>query len=85
MMSAIIIEHVRVGDLPEAWRTQSSTALDTRVTIRIEEEAPQNADDMANDPLFGMWSDREDMTDVESYVRDLRAPRFNLDGSRKKG
>jgi hypothetical protein len=26
--------------------------------------------------LFGMWRDREDMADVEEYVRRLRAPRF---------
>jgi hypothetical protein len=27
-------------------------------------------------PLFGMWKDREEMADVEAYVRNLRAPRF---------
>jgi antitoxin (DNA-binding transcriptional repressor) of toxin-antitoxin stability system len=27
-------------------------------------------------PLFGMWKDREDMADPASYVRDLRRPRM---------
>ena len=27
---------------------------------------------------FGMWADREDMTDVDAYVRKLRKPRFKL-------
>ena len=27
---------------------------------------------------FGMWSDREDMDSTDSYVRNLRKPRFNL-------
>jgi hypothetical protein len=26
-------------------------------------------------PLFGLWKDREDMSDPASYVRDLRLPR----------
>ena len=27
-------------------------------------------------PVFGMWQDREDLKDVEAYVRDLRKGRF---------
>jgi antitoxin (DNA-binding transcriptional repressor) of toxin-antitoxin stability system len=27
-------------------------------------------------PAFGMWKDREDMTDPVAYVRGLRKPRF---------
>ena len=57
-----------------------------RVTVRIEEEdAAQTADeeaDSAIDLLFGMWRDRKDMADVEGYIRKLRAPRYNSDGSR---
>lgn len=78
-MSAIVIEHVKVGDLPEDWRERLHAAADARVTVRIEEEvqAPQPATNEETDnPLFGMWRDREDMADVEAYVRRLRAPRF---------
>ena len=45
-MNAIVIQHVKVGDLPEEWRTRIAANEDVRVTVRIEEEA--------------MWSDRED-------------------------
>ena len=53
--------------------------------MRIDEEgAAQIASDEADsaiDRLFGMWRDREDMADVEGYVRKLRAPRYYPDGS----
>ena len=54
--------------------------------MRIEEEAVQtsipNEEFVTDDPLFGMWRDREDMADVASYVRHIRAPRFDRNGSR---
>jgi hypothetical protein len=28
-------------------------------------------------PAFGMWTDREDMTDVAAHIRDLRKARFS--------
>ena len=49
--------------------------------MRIEQE-PQAAADFADDPLFGMWRDREDMADVAGHVRKLRASRFDDDGTR---
>ena len=87
MMSAIVIEHVNVDDLPETWRARLPEMHASRVTVRIEEEgiASTVADDDNNpavDLLFGMWRDREDMSDVDAYVRKLRAPRYNPDGSR---
>ena len=39
---------------------------------------------VTDDPLFGMWRDREDMDDVAGYVRSIRASRFNEDGMRRK-
>jgi hypothetical protein len=77
-MSAVIIEHVKVGDLPEAWRERLARPSDARVTVRIEEEVGtrESAREPAENPLFGMWQDREEMADVETYVRKLRAPRF---------
>lgn len=30
------------------------------------------------------WRDREDLADVQAYVRRVRAPRFNRDGSRNE-
>jgi diaminopimelate decarboxylase len=79
-MDAIVIEHVKVSELPESWRAKLGAAREARVTVRIEAEtetsgaqAPKQGED---NPLFGMWRDREDMADVEAYVRQLRAPRF---------
>jgi predicted RNA methylase len=79
-MNAIVIEHVKVSELPEEWRARLHTTAHARVTVRIEEEAVQAATQKAetfvtNDPAFGIWRDREDMADVEAYVRKLRAPR----------
>jgi hypothetical protein len=88
-MNAVVLEHVSVAELPQAWRDRLDPALTdsagARVTVRIEAEhaaVEQAAAEFADDPLFGMWRDREDMADVAGYVRRLRAPRFNADGSR---
>jgi hypothetical protein len=83
-MNTVVIEHVALNELPAAWRAQLQVAGNTRVTVRIEEEeATQTAPVvLANNPLFGMWQDREDTRDVAAYARGLRTPRFNVDGSR---
>lgn len=88
-MNAVVFEHVRVSELPAAWRerlTQGSLGRLKQVTVRIEAEADEAqalAAVQAN-PLFGMWAKREDLQDVEGYVRRLRAPRLRADGSRRK-
>ena len=33
----------------------------------------------ASFPAFGMWKDRDDMRDVDTYVRDLRKARTHAD------
>ena len=80
-MNAVVFEHVPVAELPEKWRAKLTQPGDASVTVRIEEE-PQAAADFADDPLFGMWRDREDMADVACYVHELRASRFD-DGTRR--
>jgi hypothetical protein len=86
-MNAIVIQHVPVAELPEKWRAKLAKATGTTVTVRIEEEAQAAApaeEFVTDDPLFGMWRDREDMADVAGYVRSIRASRFNDDGSRRE-
>lgn len=86
-MNAVVFEHVPVAELPEQWRAKLAKAAGTLVTVRIEEEARAAAPDeefVTDDPLFGMWRDREDMADVAGYVRSIRASRFNDDGTRRK-
>lgn len=77
-MNAILIEHVKVSDLPESWRTKLAVAMDAQVTVRIEEEVPASDDPTT---AFGMWRDRDELADVADYSRRLRAPRFERDRS----
>ena len=86
-MNAIVIEHVPVADLPEKWRAKLAKAGNALVTVRIEEEAQAAApaeEFVTDDPAFGIWRDREDMADVAAYVRKIREPRYNRDGSRNE-
>ena len=89
-MSAVVFEHVPIADLPEHWRARLAGADDEFVTVRIEAEAPTGndtlpAEELPDNPLFGMWRDREDMVDVAGYIRKLRADRFNGGEARNPG
>lgn len=87
---SVVFEHVKVGDLPEAWRRHLAKPAEARVTVRIEEEAEGEASTQADalpggeDPAFGIWRDREDMDDVAAYLRKMRAPRYRRDGTRNE-
>jgi hypothetical protein len=72
-MHAVVIEHVKVKDLPELWRKQLAVSPEAQVTIRIEEEASESAEVSS---LFGMWQDRDDLVDVDQHVRLLRRSRI---------
>lgn len=72
-MHAVVIEHVKVKDLPELWRKQLAVSPEAKVTIRIEEEVSESAEASS---LFGMWQDRDDLADVDQYVRSLRRSRI---------
>jgi hypothetical protein len=75
-MMTVVIEHVALNELPDAWRAHLSDATSSRVTIRIEEEPETiTAVPASDNPLFGLWHDREDLNDVAEYARQLRAPR----------
>ena len=74
-MHSIIIEHVAITELPEAWRNRLSIGQEARVRVVIEEES-DIASSSENAGAFGMWRDRGDMADIEGYVRNLRAPRY---------
>jgi|SRR3989338_2445926 len=77
-MHSIIIEHVAITELPEAWRNRLPIGQEARVRVVIEEEnAPASSSEDAG--AFGMWRDRDDMADTEGYVRNLRASRFERD------
>lgn len=82
-MNTVVIEHVSLNELPAAWRDRLLIAPNTRVTVRIEEEAePATQAALTENPMFGMWRDRDEMEDVDAYMQKLRAPRYRPDGSR---
>ena len=76
-MSAIVFEHVPVAELPLEWRAKLDKAPGATVTVRIEAEDQDSTKAYADNLLFGMWRDREDMADVAGYVRGIRADRFS--------
>lgn len=81
-MSTLVIEHYKVAELPPQWAQRLNAMPGQTVTVRIETEAsadPASTDTtfMTDDPAFGIWRDREEMTDVDLYVRALRAPRHS--------
>lgn len=79
-MSTLVIEHMKASELPPQWAQRLNARPEQTVTVRIETETGTAAGPAAafvtDDPAFGIWRDREDMTDVEAYVRKLRAPRY---------
>ncbi len=81
-MNAVVFEHVPLSELPAAWRMKLPHMASNQVRVRIEEEADQTASIETHDPAFGIWRDREDMADVQAYVRKLREPRYGRDGGR---
>ena len=86
-MNTVVFEHVPVTELPSAWRAKLAKASGATVTVRIEDEAQAVAPSgeyATDDPAFGIWRDREDMADVAAYVRKIRQPRYNRDGSRNE-
>lgn len=86
-MNAIVIEHVPLAELPPDWRARLGEVSGARVTVTIEAEndtaEARGVAAFADDPLFGMWRDREDMADVAGYIRAIRAPRFGSSAGAK--
>jgi hypothetical protein len=80
-MNAVVFEHVPLSELPAAWRVKLPKMLSNQVRVSIEEDGSPTAFE-TSDPAFGIWRDREDMADVQAYVRKLREPRYGRDGSR---
>ncbi|MGN6390256.1 MAG: hypothetical protein ACTHL1_12160 [Burkholderiaceae bacterium] len=78
-MNAVVIEHVALNELPDAWRARLPMAANARVTVRIEEEtAEREAPSAIDHPLFGIWRDRQETEDVPVYARKLRTPRYSI-------
>ena len=69
-----------VQTLPE---TQAQEVLDFLEFLKVKLKKTAASEDQntsTNDvlPGFGMWSDREDMSDSASYINEVRSPRYKL-------
>lgn len=81
-MHTVIIEHVPLNELPPAWQARLSGTFKSRVTVRIEEELESGeATALTENPLFGLWKDRQETLDVAAFARQLRAPRYAMDAA----
>ncbi|MGB3622352.1 MAG: hypothetical protein WBA20_13470 [Ketobacter sp.] len=85
-MTTLVIQHVKTSELPAQWAQQLKALPDQTVTIRIETEVTGTSDSttsfVTDDPAFGIWQDHEA---AEDFARNLRASRYNRDGSRNEG
>lgn len=70
----VLIGAMRRFGVPRAIRTDNESVFCS---------APES-DFKTDDSAFGIWRDREDMADVAAYVRKIRQPRYNRDGSRNE-
>lgn len=76
---SVVLENVKAGDLPEAWRKRLKAGTEVRLTVTIAKR-PSGARSSKPRVLkhpnasFGMWADRVDI-DPAAYVRALRRPR----------
>ena len=64
-------------ELPEATAQAARAAglLTSQAMEKLLTEAlrSRQADKGEQDPLFGMWRDRQDMANVDTYIRGIRA------------
>jgi len=83
-----VIEHVKVAELPEAWRNKIAKPGDC-----TRDGAHRGRSLCADCERSRCWrrplvrdvsAHREDMADLDGYIRKLRAPRYNRDGSRNE-
>jgi uncharacterized FlgJ-related protein len=79
-MVTVILEHVKVTELPADWvkRIKAKASDTVRITIAKEPSASKSVKAKKPNNTFGMWADREDIGDVGEYVRKLRQPRYSI-------
>ena len=75
--TTVVLEGVKAGELPEAWRRRVNAKANEVLTVTIAKRKTKTAVKTAKKPnaTFGMWADRADVNDPAAYVRDLRQPR----------
>lgn len=66
--------------LPEAQAKEVLNFLEF-LKLRLKKPTASEARNIPNEdalPGFGMWSDREDISDSATYIREIRSPRYKL-------
>lgn len=89
-MSTLIIEHLAASELPPQWAQRMKIRKGQKVTVRIETEPETTGVEISepfvtDDPAFGIWRDRDDGADVDTFLHRLRSSRYGRDGSRGPG
>ena len=88
-MSILVIEHLKVSDLPPEWAKRLQVRPEQTVTVHIQTESSEPVKEAPSftteDPAFGIWRDYPDTTDVAAFVQRLRAPRYPCGGSDNPG
>ena len=76
-MDKIVIAHVKASELPEQWSKTIKAKRDETFTVTLASERGTSAKRKVDrrNPLFGIWADRTDLSDVAVYVRSLRKAR----------
>ena len=79
----MILEHIEIREIPVKWAKLLKGIMSSTYRITIEPESTFNEisktdvkKSWKDMPMFGMWKDRDDMSDPVNYVRQLRKPRF---------
>ena len=75
MGTTVVLEGVKASELPETWRRRVKAKAGEVLTVTIAKHKVERK--AANKPnaTFGMWADREEVSDPAAYVRALRQPR----------
>ena len=88
-MATLLIEHLKASDLPLEWARRLHVRPEQPVIVRIDTEAdapaPPEKPFTTDDPAFGIWRDYDETTDVLTFVRRLRASRYQRNGSHHPG
>ena len=70
-----IVDSGRLGDIITLPSYFQHKKVEVIVRLATTETMNPTGDNSFSSESFGMWEDREDMNDVESYVRNLRKGR----------
>ena len=75
MNTQILVNTDLLEQAMQATHVQNSQALvETALQLMIQKQRPRKRSEQ---PIIGLWEDREDMKDVEAYVSQLRKSRYS--------